>query len=286
METSKIIVFGVPFMKALKAALAVAPRKEPRDLVQFRIVGEELFISARTMWEVITVEVPTRYVDANYERDEWFEITRAEAQTLSAMRIKATDDEDDPQIGLTIHEDYILRTDETGLGLGLRSVKVKRNQPIWESQLGNIPQHMQKAREQEPMLTWPILSPEQWSLVGRVSAAMQEQLTIWSPTPEHHGVVQNVLTSEAVTMSIMCSKMNAEIPDNPDGDSESKADYVDVPLFGMDEETAKASEESTAVDAEVQETEPVDKSEEPEDEAQPSSPGLYIVKASPPGGLA
>lgn len=49
METSKIIVFGVPFMKALKAVLAVAPRKEPRDLVQFRIVGEELFISARTM---------------------------------------------------------------------------------------------------------------------------------------------------------------------------------------------------------------------------------------------
>lgn len=282
METSKIVVFGVPFMKALKAALAVAPRKEPRDLVQFRIVGEELYISARTMWEVITVEVPTRYVDANYERDEWFEITRAEAQTLSAMRIKATDDEDDPQIGLTIHEDYILRTDETGLGLGLRSVKVKRHQPIWESQLGNIPQHMQKAREQEPMLTWPILSPEQWSLVGRVSAAMQEQLTIWSPSAEHHGVTQNVLTSEAVTMSIMCSKMGGERSDNPD-DSESKPDFVDVPLFGVGEETTKDSEQSSVDDAELEETETAEKSE---DEARTSSPGLHIVKASPPGGLA
>lgn len=282
MGTSKIIVFGVPFMKALKAALAVAPRKEPRDLVQFRIVGEELYISARTMWEVITVEVPTRYVDANYERDEWFEITRAEAQALSAMRIKATDDEDDPQIGLTIHEDYILRTDETGLGLGLRSVKVKRHQPIWESQLGNIPQHMQKAREQEPMLTWPILSPEQWSLVGRVSAAMQEQLTIWSPSAEHHGVTQNVLTSEAVTMSIMCSKMGGERSDNPD-DSESKPDFVDVPLFGVGEETTKDSEQSSVDDAELEETGTAEKSE---DEERTSSPGLHIVKASPPGGLA
>lgn len=270
MDISKIVVFGLPFMKALKAVLAVAPRKEPRDLVQFRIVGQELFISARSLWEVITVEVPTKYIDIDYERDEWFEISRGEAQALSAMRMKAHDKEEEPMIGLQIHEDYVLRTDESGLGLGLRSVKVKRHQPIWESQLGNIPGHMQAARYQEPTVTWPILTPEQWALSGRVAAAMQDQLTIWSPTPGHHGVIQNLLTSEAVTMSMMCSQMDGKMPD----DAESSApdqDFVDEPLFDVEEDQGEDAEESAEVEAE---------------EPAPTRTSVHVVRANPPGGLA
>ncbi|MEY8577232.1 hypothetical protein AALI21_02850 [Corynebacteriaceae bacterium 6-324] len=233
MDTSKIVVDALEFQDGLKAVLAVAPKAEPNDLVQFRIVSDSLIICARTQWELIAVEISTHYVDMNYERDEAFEITRNEAVALSSMRMKKDDEEDDPRLGLLVHEKYVLRTDETGLGLGLRSVKVKRHGNHYETALGNIPRVLHDARRATPTTRRPMMEPKQVGMVAAAFRSWSKNPTIWTTSSDEATVVRNVVAGSGITMVLMSSQFEGEAKKKQTIRSEGEeaaADFVDVPL--------------------------------------------------------
>lgn len=269
MEASMITVDAISFQAAMKAALVVAPSSEPHDLVQFRIVRDTLVICARTQWEVIGVTVGTEYVDMNYDRDGVFEITRNEAVALSSMRIKKMEDEDYPRLGLRVHEHYIVRTDESGLGLGLRSVKVKRHGNHYQPELGNIPRVLADARKETPSMRAPQMEPKQVKMVGAAFAAWSEMPVIWTPSTKKATVVRNIIQGPGITMIMMSSpfKDKEKRLEDQKGVDANPLSFEDVPLDIEvdDEKTKHAKELKRQYEAAFEKK---------------------TVKANPPGGLA
>ncbi|WP_313546457.1 hypothetical protein [Corynebacterium sp.] len=210
MSTSKIIVDAYPFARALKAAIAVAPRKMPRDLVQFRIEGSSLFIGANSGWEVFCAELPANSLALDEERDSVFEITRSEAIAMAAMKMTHEDSEDIPQLGMEIHKTFVQRTDESGLGLGLRSVKVKRHGELYQAELGNIPYSTSLAQGQKPTKRKPQMFARQWATVSSVAKALDADVQVWSTSAIDADVVRNVLTIGDAHMVVLTSTHDAE----------------------------------------------------------------------------
>ncbi|GEM_PF-6509298 len=209
METSKIVVDAVEFQRAMAAAIAVAG-KEPLDLVQFRIVADELVVSARSHTEAIAVEVSTSYLDVDYDRDGHFEITKAEARALNAMRMKKEDPDEELSLGLLVHEAYVQRTDESGLGLGLRAVKVRRNGNPYESVLGDVPHSLAAAAREPATSAQPKMDGSQWSLVGKVAKELDVRLMVWSNSEPGSDTVRTNVAGAGVAMLVLCSDLGRE----------------------------------------------------------------------------
>lgn len=203
METSKIHVEATSFQKAMTAVIAVAPSQKGNDLVQFRIVGDELTISARSQTEAIAVGVETLFLDLDYERDAVFEITRAEAIAMSSMKMKKEHQDDELELGLLIHETYIVRTDESGLGLGLRSVKVRRHGVLYDSVLGDVPHALARATDGGPTEAKPRLDGRQWGLLGKVAKALDLSLSVYAISDPGDLAVRTVALGSNVVMSLV-----------------------------------------------------------------------------------
>lgn len=216
METSKIIVDAQPFARALAAAIAVAPGKEPLDVIQFRIVGDTLVVAARSHTEAVAVEVPTYYLDVDYERDGYFEITRAEARALAAMKMKKDDPEDELRLGLLVHEQWIHRTDESGLGLGIRAVKVRRCGSPYESALGDVPHSLAEALDKPVTEDRPKMDGRQWTLLGRVARALDCHLVLWANSQPDIQNVRTVIQGDGVAMMVLCADIEATEQDEPE----------------------------------------------------------------------
>lgn len=278
MDTSKIVVFALEFQAALKAALAVAPKTDPNDLIQFRIVRDELVISARTQWELISIEVSTQYVDMNYERDSVFEITRNEAVALSSMRMKKEEEDDDPMVGLIVQEKSIIRTDESGFGLGLRSVKVKRHGNHYEAALGNVPRVLIEARRETPSTRKPTMEPKQLAMVSSAFRAWNKVPIFWTPSSDAATVVKNVVMGSGITMVVMSSQFEhkEKAAQLMDGDASADELVEEIPL---DIEVVPNFSDTDVVDKRVKHA---------KDLAQQYEAAFKkkITTANPPGGLA
>lgn len=211
METdiSKIVVDAAEFTAAMRAAIAVAPSKadDPHSVIQLRTYQDVLYVCAVREGVTLSVAVSTTMSDIINDRDETVEITRAEARVLSAMKMNKEDPDDDPRVGLLIGEHSVRRTDESGLGLGIRQVRVCR---ILPECLGPLPVSFDDlmSRRQELSVAecgevTPELTAQQWSLMGRVALALDEDMVMMPlpPTPQHSTRV--LLVSDRVCMSVI-----------------------------------------------------------------------------------
>lgn len=221
MQYSKVIVDAWPFAKAMAAAIAVAPgRKDALDLVQFRVSQGTLYVCARSQREAVRVAIPTHYEDM-LDRDAAFEISRNEAATLAAMKMaKPEDEEDIPRLGLLVGDRFIQRTDESGIGLGLRTVKVRRSDECYQPYLGDIPAALAKVLDKSRTPATIQMSPAQSALVAKVSKAVDRPLRAWCVSEETKPIVQTLLSDEdsEIVLSILFTKEGAE--NEPDVQSE------------------------------------------------------------------
>lgn len=223
---SKIIVPATDFAAALKAAIAVAPTKGARlDLVQFRIVGESLFIGARTHTETFVAEVQTEYIDA-HDRDTAFEISRAEAIALSAMKMAKEESEEEPRLGLLIGEKFVQRTDESGLGLGLRNVKVRRSDEPYQPFLGDIPDALSRVAMRETTSQNVLMAPEQWQLVAKVAKALDVIPQARCISKADAPVAQTFIYADHFSMSVICSMEDGEPEGSEKGEQSDLGDLV------------------------------------------------------------
>lgn len=200
MSTSKIIVFGLEFQAALKAAMAVAANKEPFDVIQLRInPGGDLMVCARDPQHdlIVSITVGTTMVDVVADRDEVIEISKPDARALAAMKVKQIDEEEDPLVGLIIAEDRITRTDETGFGLGIRQARVRR--ATWAGEppaLGDVEGMLARAADSLPGESGA-LTPTQWKKLAAVATATEVSLLTY-PLEASEGDSRVLVTGDRV----------------------------------------------------------------------------------------
>lgn len=266
MGISKVVCEAIPFAQALRAALVVGDKKEPRDLVQFRLVDGDLVIAAGTHSDVVSMVVPTTFISADEERDGCFEVTRAEAVALSAMKMKKDPEDHTPLLGLSIDKSTVLRTDESGLGLGVRMVRVRRHGELYESVLGNIPGVVTRAINATPSERLPEMLPYQWGLVSKVSAALDTRLSVFTPSVPGADVVRNIASAYGVGMVMLTPVLDEEDIDDDGTSSPEKLE----PALNFDDPLEQSS--GTADDSEVVSAD--------------KKPGLRVVAARPPEGMA
>lgn len=203
-HTSKIVVYGLEFQAALAAALAVATTKEPWDVVQLRMsaTGGDLLVCARDPLRdmVLAVAVGTEVVDVFAGRDEVVEISRADARTLAAKKVRKDDDEDDPLVGLIIGEHQITSTDETGFGLGIRQVRVRRLDTTGGSTLlGDVENFLSVAANTDGA-EQVVLSPAQWKKISAVAVTTGAELAAQPLEPTKDLPSRVLLTGESVAL--------------------------------------------------------------------------------------
>lgn len=203
-QTSKIVAYGLELQTALAAALAVAPAKGPHDVVQLRMssTSGDLLVCARDPLQdlVLAVTVGTEMVDVVAERDEVVEISKADARTVAAKKVRKDDDEDDPLVGLIIGEDKITVTDETGFGLGIRQVRVRRiTAPGSSPVLGDVETMLSTAAGADGA-EQVMLSPGQWKKIAAVAVATGARLSARPLEPTKDLPSRFLLTSECAAM--------------------------------------------------------------------------------------
>lgn len=151
-NASRVVVYGLEFQAALKAALAIGGSSKPFDVIQISAAldSENIAVCARDGANkiMIAVAVGAEAIELGDKNDRIFEITRADARALSSMRMTKADSEDDeyPLIGLILTDTSVTRTDETGLGLGIRQARVRRvSAPGHRLALGDVDAMVQSA---------------------------------------------------------------------------------------------------------------------------------------------
>lgn len=177
-QTSKIVVYGLEFQNALKACLAVSGNKEPFDVVQLRTADGILRVCARDGAAdlIVAVDVNVEMLDVVADRDEVIEVSKSDARALSAMKVKKTEEEDEPMIGLIVRENSIVRTDESGLGLGIRQARVRRaTWPGEDTALGDVTEMLETAASSEHAGVCS-LTTHQIKRFGQVAGALNSSL--------------------------------------------------------------------------------------------------------------
>lgn len=114
------------FKEALNAALAVASA-EPFDMIRLypQIDLCRLGIAAASPQSTFICYIGVEFMTQDAAAVEVAEISVQDAKALKALPIRALDDEV-PMAGIAFYEDKIELTDETGLGLGIRKISVRR----------------------------------------------------------------------------------------------------------------------------------------------------------------
>lgn len=235
-RTSKIVAFGIEFQDALRAALAIAGNKKPYDVVQLRIdsLTSDLMIYSRDGGHnlAVGISVGTTMVDVIADRDEVIEITKSDARALSAMKIKKEEgrDEEDPMVGLIISEQSITRTDETGLGLGIRQCRVRRT--TWPGEklaLGNVPDMLRAASDALPG-EFTTLTTHQMKVLGTASAALDINLNLFAMEPSGDYPTRVYITGAGFQGFAATDQKKVDTPDTDDQDTGTPT-FDDVPLF-------------------------------------------------------
>jgi hypothetical protein len=188
-KQSRMVVYGLEFQAAMRAAIAVAGSKAPWDLVQIAVTaGENVTVSARDGVENIMVEsiVGAQMVDLGTEYDRVFEITRAAAREIAAMKMKQEEGEDDPLVGIVVSDRAVTRTDESGLGLGIRMARVRRHsyrgEPLALGEIGAMVTDAQSSASSETLMPAE-LTVTQIKKIAAVAAALGEKPIIQALGP-------------------------------------------------------------------------------------------------------
>lgn len=172
-KQSKIVCYHDELQAALTAALKVADKKA-YGAIQFRAYpdDQELMICALNSVATFVGVVPTEMCDLVAPRDSTFEVPLSEASILARFPIKTPPgNEDVPKSGLLVTESYVQVTDETGLGIGIRHARVRRNSDI--ELPGNPLRTVTTART--AALAEGQLYPDQLDLIGKVGTAMHQK---------------------------------------------------------------------------------------------------------------
>lgn len=216
MTSSKVIVFGLEFQAALKAAHAVAPNTD-YDVIQIRVLasGGNILVGARDPKHnmVMAVTVGTTMVDVVTDQDEVVEISKASAHQLMGMKVKPGDEEEDPLIGLTITQDRLSCTDETGMDLGLRLSRVRRLHFDDGPWLGNIEAMLARAGDSLPGETAQ-LSGLQWKKLSAVANAVGVDLELRPLQASDSGLSRALVVGDRVAGYL------AHMPVRDDGDDQ------------------------------------------------------------------
>lgn len=187
-RASRMVVYGLEFQAALKAALAVGGSAKPFDVIQISagLDSGDIAVCARDGGQkiMIAVVVGTEAIELGDKDDRVFEITRADARALASMRMTKTDSEDDeyPLIGLVLTDTSVTRTDETGLGLGIRQARVRRaSAPGSQLALGDVYSMIQSACADvtnPPVEVVSEVTPVQARRIAQAAVMLEENMLI------------------------------------------------------------------------------------------------------------
>ena len=225
---SRLVVYGLEFQDAMRAAIAVAGGREPWDLVQIAVTaGENVTVSARDGVDSIMVEsiVGAQMVDLGTEYDRVFEITRAAAREIVAMKMKKEEDEDDPLIGIIVSERAVTRTDESGLGLGIRMARVRRHsyrgEPLVLGEIGAMITKAQSSVSGEGSGPAELTVP-QIRKVAAVAAALGERPIIQALGPTEDFRARTLVSFSTATV-FAAIKSNAD--DTEHAEAKESSDF-------------------------------------------------------------
>lgn len=218
---SKIIAYHDELQAALLAALKVADKKLFGS-IQFRPMPEAgvLQVSALNPYSTFLASVPLEMCDVVDKRDEIFEVSIPEATVLAKFPIKLPPGSDDElaKSGLIISEGWLQITDETGLGMGIRHARVRRNSEI--SLPGSASRTIDAA--QEIGTGESLIYPRQIDLLGKVGGIMGEKSQIRVlDTPELLSRV--ILMGATYALTVTEGRENGQ-PGDDDGDDGPQPD--------------------------------------------------------------
>ncbi|QGU03120.1 hypothetical protein CKALI_11380 [Corynebacterium kalinowskii] len=139
---STVIVYALEFIQALRAMIAIAdPKLTQFSVIQLRLTDSGLFVTAANLQHMGAVEVSIELCDLQNDEDDVVTISLREAKEIVKVcaPVVTAHDADEPQLlGMMIASEWIELSDESGLGLGLKRLRVNRIGP--EHQFPDIPQ--------------------------------------------------------------------------------------------------------------------------------------------------
>lgn len=158
------------FKAALNAALAVAS-SEPFDVVRLYPQLElcRLGIAAASPKSIFISYLDLELMKESAFEVEVVEVSVQDAKALKALPIRALDDET-PMVGITFYDDKVELTDETGLGLGIRKISVRRQSPT--DSVANLAEASDRALAMEYTDSLP-LHKEQAALLSKVLSCLK-----------------------------------------------------------------------------------------------------------------
>ena len=247
---SRLVVYGLEFQAAMRAAIAVASPKKPHDLVQVAVTsGNNISVCARDGVHNIMVEtiVGAKSIDLGDEYDHAFEITRDAARELVALKVRKSEDDEDPLVGITVSGKAVTRTDETGLSLGIRMARVRRHSYRGENMhLGDIGNMMQAAQSDFSMVpTSPVeLTVSQIKKIDAVAAALGGDLIVQALEPTD-GLKSRALVH--FDMGVVFAAIKDDSEGNEPGESHDEGSFKDQYVTRVHEALAVVSKPLGAV---------------------------------------
>lgn len=228
---SKIICYHDELQSALQAALKVAD-KNLFGLIQFRPIPEDqvVQISALNPTSTFVATVPTEMCDIVDRRDEVFECLLSEASVMAKFPIKTPPGSDGEvaKAGLIIAESWIQITDETGLGIGIRHTRVRRNSEV--DLPGSHIRTLETAAD-TPEDSASVMYPAQLDLAGKVAHIMGQKARLRCiEAPD--GVLSRVLLT-GTTYGLTLTEGKPQEKDVSDDQPISFADAIGADAEGV-----------------------------------------------------
>lgn len=160
---------------AVVAALAIAGR-DPYDIIRFYPHPEDMMlgVAAASPAATVAVEVPLEFSTDWTAHVGPFDVAKQEVKALTALPIKAEDDEL-PMCGLRLEDSKVVLTDETGLGMNIRAISVRAHAP--SEQLPNMEDAIARAHTMTFEDDAPI-HPDQAKTLAKVTAALKTTATV------------------------------------------------------------------------------------------------------------
>lgn len=211
------------FKASLNAALAVAS-SEPFDVVRLYPQADmcRLGVAAASPLSVFI-----SYIDMEMMQDmqgiEVAEISVQDAKALKALPIRALDGEV-PIAGIAFYPDKVVLTDETGLGLGIRKVSVRRQAPT------DSVADLVRASDRALAMDYPDALPlckEQAALLSKVLSALKgsARLTYKQLSP---GVSKVRAIGENFLLTVQAGKARKEAKPIPESQEFSRGTILEI----------------------------------------------------------
>lgn len=262
---SKIIAYHTELQAALQAALKVADKKLFGS-IQFRPLPEDgvLQVSALNATSTFVARVPLEMCDVVDQRDEIFETLLSEASILARFPIKLPKGDDDATAmsGLIISDSWIQITDETGLGIGIRHARVRRNADV--ELPGSPARTIEMAHEMDPAWDSPIY-PDQMDLAGRVAAIMGQKVELRPLDVSRTSLSRILVIGSTYGLTITEGRENGDEQDDP-----SSAPGPDDQPLNFDDDGSLGGTDAPKSGSDFLK----------------SGTGIHIVRSNPPEGAS